>query len=127
MDKKKITVRLTEKQDENINEAAIKTGRTKSDLIRDVIENYLSNQNDSLQDFTKKTDRKNKLLREKIRQENQIYWLFMNVTNNINQIAKYINLNKNSADHKQLLSAFNEMKKQINQVEQIIKNEVIKE
>ncbi|MBW8009605.1 hypothetical protein [Lactobacillus helveticus] len=110
---KAISIRLSENQQTKLNLLTAKTGYTQSEIIRTVIDNL-----DEVKfDLAVKNDKENRKVElQKIADLRYQNYLFSNVTKNVNEIAKYVN-QKQNVKNNELIFQFNEMKKDIQELE----------
>lgn len=115
---KAISLRLSEKQQAKLNLLSAKTGYNQSEIIRFMIDNL-----DEVKfDLVLNNDKENRKVElQKIGDLRYQNYLFSNVTKNVNQIAKYVNSTEN-IQNKNLIFAFNEMKKDIKDLEEKLRD-----
>jgi hypothetical protein len=100
MDKTKtLCCRITEKQSDNLNKLAEKTGKDRSECVRKILNAYFKKENLSLESKDVFIQRK-RLINE-----------INHIGNNINQIAHNVNMDKYSEyEKKKLFAMMNEVK-----------------
>lgn len=110
----RLGIRLSDETKFNLDNLSAKTGYSSSEIIRKLIDNC-DEVNLSLA-LTKIDDRKSIEI-EKIASIKYQNYLLSNLTKNINQIAHYVNSNKENSDKKILVANFQNMIKKINEFE----------
>lgn len=108
-----VSIRLDEDQIEKLQFYSSEMGYSTSELIRNMIENA----DDVTMQQNKKMNSTVRLLEfQKITEMRYQNYLLSNLTKNINQVAHYLNRYKENARIKPLLSAFQTLEKQTNEI-----------
>lgn len=115
----KISVRMTDDQFEKLQKMSEKMGYTSSELLRKMIENA----NDvTMQQNKAMNDKEVNVELKKIVEKRYQNSLLRNLTNNMNQIAHYVNKYKQNSSQKALLLAFQTIEKQVKSLKEVIQN-----
>lgn len=123
---KVMSLRLNEDEQQKLSHLSAKTGYTFSELIRYLIDNLDENNLELALNKDNENDKKNRKVNQDLTAElHYKNWLFSNVTNNVNQIAKWLN-SQNSDEvftfnnQKILLNAFQTVEKRLEEIEEKI-------
>lgn len=119
-----VSIRLDEDQIEKLQFYGSEMGYSQSDLIRKMIEDA----DDVTMQQNQKMNSTIRLLEfQKITEMKYQNYLLSNLTKNINQVAHYLNRYKENARIKPLLSAFQTLEKQTNEIKVEIRGKNKKE
>lgn len=99
----RLDIRLNDEQKFHLDKLSAKTGYSSSEIIRKMIENV---DEVSLSLALKKIDDRKQVDIEKIAVMKYQNYLLQNEANNLNQLAHYVNLNKENSDNKALVNNF---------------------
>lgn len=114
-----VSIRLDEDQIEKLQFYGSEMGYTTSELIRKMIENA---DDVTMQQKQAINIKEVNIELKKIVEKRYQSSLLKNLTNNMNQVAHYVNKNKNNSSQKALLLAFQTLEKQVKHLERVIRD-----
>ena len=106
----RLDIRLSDEQKFHLDKLSAKTGYSSSEIIRKMIENV---DEVSLSLALKKIDDRKQVEIEKIACMKYQNYLLSNLTSNLNQVAHYVNLNKENSDNQKLVKSFELLTSQV--------------
>lgn len=108
----RLDIRLNDEQKFHLDKLSAKSGYSSSEIIRKMIDNV---DEVTLILALKKIDDRKQVDIEKIACMKYQNYLLSNLTSNMNQIAHYVNLNKENSDNQKLVKSFEILTSQVEQ------------
>lgn len=110
----RLDIRLNDELKFHLDKLSAKLGYSSSEIIRKMIDNV---DEDTLTLALKKIDDRTQVDIEKVACMKYQNYLLSNLTSNVNQIARYINSNKENSDNQKLVESFDKVASQVNEFE----------